>query len=92
MDACEQLVMAELDYHQARAVRQLLSTLTALASVAPWLRSLEAAWVPRALVGCATATWAGLLLATLASGIEEWHLRRRWRRCRARMAESRPDR
>ncbi len=88
-DELEQLASAELSYHHARGIRRVLFTLAALLSVAPWLRSLEQSFVPRALTSAAVALWGAALLAALASRVEEWHLRRKWQRCIDRMAATR---
>jgi hypothetical protein len=92
LSAIEQVAEAEAAYHHARSIRRVLFTLAALASVAPWLRTLDTSLLPRALLNGATAVWTGLLLGALASRLEEWHLRRKWLRWIDRMAADRRHR
>jgi hypothetical protein len=88
VDHLERVASAELSYRLAKRITRSLYALTALASVGPWVRALDLWFVPRSLSNLAVSVWGALLLGALASRVEQWQLRREWRRCMARKEES----
>jgi hypothetical protein len=84
-DIVRELARADFAHDHMRRARRFLTTLVAVTSVFPWLRSFALSWmVPRAFVSLGVACWAAFALVAICVGAHEWsyarerrfHLRR----------------
>ena len=86
-DVLRQLARADFAHDHMRRARRLLTTLVAVTSIFPWLRSFALSWmIPRALVTVGVTFWAAFGIVALCVRFNEWAYARQRELCLARLS------